>query len=100
MTPQIGGFYRHFTGGIYIVLAIARDYNNPDTKLVVYCEFGGDESESWARSLEEWRNPTMVNGQPVVRFTEVPDFICRECRSTLPIIAESEYFHDICFLCK
>jgi len=100
MVPSIGGFYRHYKDGIYIVLAIARDTNNPDTQLVVYCEFGGTESESWARPLDEWRNPAMVNGQPVARFTQVPDFICQECRSTLPVVAQSEYHHGICFLCK
>lgn len=100
MTPQIGGFYRHFTGGIYVVLAIARDYNNPDTKLVVYCEFDGDESESWARPLDDWRNPAMVNGQPVARFTQVPDFICQGCRSTVPMVEPSDYQKNLCFLCK
>lgn len=100
MTPKVGEFYQHYKGGTYSVLAIARDTNAPDSQFVIYCEYGEDESRSWARPLEEWRNPAMVDGQPVARFAQVPNFVCRKCASTLPAVKPSEYQNNLCFLCK
>lgn len=52
------GKYRHFKGNDYEVLAVARDCDNPDKKIVVYralydsSEFGKDVI--WYRSLEDF----------------------------------------------
>jgi len=60
------GIYRHYEGGLYKVISIAK---NTDTKedMVVYKSVD-DERQLWVRSLESFKEKIKVEGKLVPRF--------------------------------
>ena len=64
---DIPGTYRHFKGGIYEVLGVAR-HSETEEELVVYTSRSG---EWWVRPREMFFGTTLVDGKPVKRFTRL-----------------------------
>lgn len=62
---DITGTYRHFKGGTYEVLGVAR-HSETEEELVVYSSASG---EWWVRPREMFFGSTVVDGQSVQRFT-------------------------------
>ena len=62
------GRYRHFKGGEYEVLHIAR-HSETEEPLVVYRALYGD-GDVWVRPLSMW-NETVEYGEKVLRFTYI-----------------------------
>ena len=63
------GRYRHFKGGEYEVLHIARHSENEEP-LVVYRALYGD-GDVWVRPLSMWNESVEYNGEKVLRFTYI-----------------------------
>jgi cyclomaltodextrinase / maltogenic alpha-amylase / neopullulanase len=67
MTPTLPtGRYRHFKGGHYEVLGVAR-HSETDEELVVYRPLHG-EGGLWVRPLAMFLETVEVDGRPVPRF--------------------------------
>ena len=62
------GMYRHFKGGIYEALYVARDSENPEKQMVVYKNAQG---EMWVRPLEMWDEHVERDGYSGPRFVLV-----------------------------
>lgn len=60
------GTYRHYKGGIYKVIAIAK-HTETGEEMVVYRSLD-DERQLWVRPLEMFRERIKVDGKPVPRF--------------------------------
>jgi hypothetical protein len=67
MTEPLPGRYRHFKGGEYEVLGVAR-HSETDEPLVVYRPLYG-EGGLWVRPLAMFTETVIVNGQSLPRFT-------------------------------
>ncbi len=63
------GNYRHFKGGEYEVLNIAK-HSETEEALVVYRALYGD-GDVWARPLSMWNDVVEFNGEKLLRFTYV-----------------------------
>lgn len=63
------GRYRHFKGGEYEVLHIAR-HSETEEPLVVYRALYGD-GDVWVRPLSMWNESVEYNGEKVLRFTYI-----------------------------
>ena len=66
---ELAGVYRHFKGGIYRVVGVAR-HSETEEELVVYRSPAGD---LWVRPKEMFLGTAMVDGNPVQRFTRIGD---------------------------
>lgn len=60
------GIYRHFKGGLYEVVGLAR-HSETEEQLVVYRPLSGD-SGLWVRPLEMWAEPVDRDGYAGPRF--------------------------------
>jgi hypothetical protein len=67
------GRYRHYSGNLYDVIGVAADVSLPDPprRLVIYRSVGN--GVLWARSVEEWQSPAIVDGQDVPRYVPVTE---------------------------
>ena len=63
------GRYRHFKGGEYEVLHIAR-HSESEELLVVYRALYG-KGEVWIRPLSMWNDVVEYNGERLLRFTYI-----------------------------
>lgn len=63
------GRYRHFKGGEYEVLHIAR-HSESEELLVVYRALYG-KGEVWIRPLSMWNDVVECNGERLLRFTYI-----------------------------
>ena len=70
-TPVTPGRYRHFKGGLYEVLGLAR-HSETLEELVVYRALYG-EGGLWVRPLAMFQNSVTLDGREVPRFTRLPD---------------------------
>ena len=60
------GRYRHYKGGLYTVLGVAR-HSESEERLVVYRpEYGA--RDLWVRPLAMFQEEVIVDGQPQPRF--------------------------------
>ena len=71
------GRYRHFKGGEYEVIGVAR-HSETDEPLVIYralypCPDTPNGEGIWARPLSSWNAPAAVEGKAVLRFAPVAD---------------------------
>ena len=62
------GKYRHFKGGMYELISVARDSENPDNLLAVYRALYG-EGELWVRPLDMFFETVLCDGESILRFT-------------------------------
>lgn len=60
------GRYRHYKGGEYEVVGVAR-HSETDERLVVYRPLYNDTG-LWVRPLAMFLETVLVNGEPVPRF--------------------------------
>ncbi|MBR0161306.1 MAG: DUF1653 domain-containing protein [Oscillospiraceae bacterium] len=65
------GRYRHFKGGEYEVLAVAR-HSETEEPLVVYRALYGDGGV-WVRPAEMWNETVTRDGKTFRRFTKVEE---------------------------
>ena len=63
------GKYRHFKGGEYEVLCVAK-HSETEEKMVVYRALYG-EGEIWTRPLSMWNDEVEKDGEIYRRFTRV-----------------------------
>lgn len=61
------GKYRHFKGGMYEVIALAK-HSETLEELVVYKALYG-EGKVWVRPLAMWEEKVLVDGKEIPRFT-------------------------------
>lgn len=67
----VGGFYKHFKGERYIVLAKARS-TETDEMMVVYKSLRDDLPELWCRVENQFFDSVVVNDTTVPRFKFLP----------------------------
>jgi len=70
-TTVTPGRYRHFKGGLYEVLGLAK-HSETLEELVVYRALYG-EGGLWVRPLAMFRGSVTLDGREVPRFTRLPD---------------------------
>lgn len=64
---EITGVYRHFKGGVYEAIGVAR-HSESEEELVVYRSPAGD---LWVRPKAMFLGTTVVDGHEVRRFTRI-----------------------------
>ena len=71
--PAVGtpGKYRHFKGGIYEFICLAKDSETSE-ELVIYREVG-NEGKTWARPSAIFYQYVDVDGKTVPRFSKIDD---------------------------
>ena len=66
------GKYRHFKGGEYEVIVVARDCENSERKIVVYRALYASEDfdfgQIWTRSFENFVGLKEIEGRKIKRF--------------------------------
>ncbi len=65
------GKYRHFKGGEYQVLCVAK-HSETEAPLVIYRALYGDNSV-WARPLSMWNAPVLRDGVEQKRFEYIEE---------------------------
>lgn len=65
--PKPGDVVRHYKGGVYSVLALGADADDPDVDVVVYRS--ADDGAVWVRRLSDWQRPTDGGLERFVRIT-------------------------------
>jgi hypothetical protein len=63
------GTYRHFKGGLYSVVGVAR-HSETEEELVVYRPLSGEQG-LWVRPLAMWQEPVDREGYSGPRFVQV-----------------------------
>ena len=71
MTPAPLTLYRHYKGGLYVVLTCARLSEERDVEVVVYRSLL--TKKVWERPLAMWCERVEVDGRQVPRFELVED---------------------------
>ena len=66
------GFYRHFKGNIYELVAIARYSEAADEKMAVY-RSASSPDEYWVRPLSMWDETVERDGATFKRFEYIGD---------------------------
>ncbi|MGN8552659.1 UNVERIFIED_CONTAM: DUF1653 domain-containing protein [Microbacterium sp. SLM126] len=61
------GTYRHFKGGLYTVIGVAR-HSETEQELVVYRPLSGEQG-LWVRPVEMWTETVEHDGRSGPRFT-------------------------------
>lgn len=69
MENEIRGKYKHFKGGEYEVLGIAKDSETLEDMVVYRALYG--EQDMWVRPREMFFGKKEVNGQCIERFTKI-----------------------------
>ena len=69
MTDPLPGKYRHYKGGLYEVVGIAR-HSETDEELVVYRPLYGDGG-MWVRPRIMFMETVLVNGNALPRFQRI-----------------------------
>jgi hypothetical protein len=76
MSSISSGFYRHYKGKVYMVLAIAK-HSETLENLIMYRAMYDDEKFGpyayWVRPVEMFLEEVEVDGQMVPRFTRMDD---------------------------
>jgi hypothetical protein len=65
--PLRPGKYRHFKGGEYEVIGVAR-HSETDESLVVYRPLHGDDTGLWVRPLTMFQERVTLGNRTVARF--------------------------------
>lgn len=64
-------FYRHFKGGIYKFVGIARDSESQEEMVVYQAVYG--ERQMWVRPKEMFFGEVVRDGKRMLRFQELSD---------------------------
>ena len=65
------GRYRHFKGGVYEVIGVAK-HSETLEEVVVYRALYGDGG-LWVRPLSMWNETVVHNGETIQRFTYIEE---------------------------
>ncbi len=65
MEPKPKEKYKHFKGGVYEIVCIALDCENPKKKLVVYKNI--DDGKIWVRELNDFIGEKVFDDETKVR---------------------------------
>lgn len=65
------GLYRHYKGGLYRLVGIARHSESLEDMVVYQALYG--EHGLWVRPLGMWEEQVTVNGVAQPRFARLPD---------------------------
>lgn len=72
---KIGGQYRHFKGGLYEIVAVAKDCEDPEEELVIYKSLYGTPEYPigtvWAREKNNFLAEITRDGKTFWRFEEI-----------------------------
>lgn len=68
--PVIGGFYRHFKGGLYVPVGFAEHTESKDDLVIYHSVI--KPYWLWARPLSMWNESVEVDGKTVPRFEYLP----------------------------
>ena len=63
------GLYRHYKGGLYRLIGLAK-HSETLEQMVVYQALYG-ELGLWARPAAMWNETVIIDGNPVTRFTYI-----------------------------
>jgi hypothetical protein len=63
------GMFRHYKGGLYEVLGVAR-HSETEERLVVYRAVA-DDGTLWVRPLTMFQETVMVDGREIPRFAAI-----------------------------
>jgi hypothetical protein len=63
------GYYRHFKGNKYQVIAIAK-HSETEEEMVVYQSLNGDQG-IWVRPLSMWTEMVVRDGKTLPRFEKI-----------------------------
>ena len=63
------GYYRHFKGNVYEVVATAK-HSETEEEMVVYKALAGDQG-MWVRPLSMWDEVVTHNGKNFLRFEKI-----------------------------
>jgi len=63
------GLYRHYKGGLYRLIGVAKHSETLEEMIVYQALYG--ECGLWVRPAAMWNETVMVEGQPVTRFTYI-----------------------------
>ncbi len=66
---EIGGIYRHFKGGKYEVIGIAKHSETLESFIVYKALYG--ENNLWVRPLKMFLEEVEVNGKKIKRFQKI-----------------------------
>ena len=73
--PKPGERYKHFKGGEYEIVCVARDCENPEKKVVVYKMLYDKEDFAkgtiWIRNLEDFVGEKELNEEKIKRFVKI-----------------------------
>ncbi len=73
--PKAGEKYRHFKGGEYEIVAVARNCDNPNEELVIYKSLYEKEGfpigTIWSRGLEGFVGFKELDGEKIKRFEKI-----------------------------
>ena len=84
-------YYRHFKGGVYRIVSIAKD-SGSEGKVVVYQAMYGD-GDIWTRPYDEFFGEVERDGRILARFTEISE---EEAVTDAPVYLKPWYhFPDI-----
>lgn len=78
--PRLTGFYRHYKGRYYQLLAVVR-HSEEDAPYALYRALYGDFG-LWVRPLAMFCEQVVINGEPIARFAFVGETLPTEI--TLP----------------
>ena len=62
------GAYKHYKGGLYMVLATGRHSETGEWLVVYRADLDGS---TWVRPLAMWNETVLVDGAPVPRFVRI-----------------------------
>jgi hypothetical protein len=65
------GIYRHFKGGMYRVLGVAKHSESLEDMVVYEALYENELGKLWVRSLPRFLEEVEVDGQPVPRFVQL-----------------------------
>ena len=71
LPPLAGGRYRHYKGGEYEVVGVAR-HSETLAPMVVYRPLYG-EAGLWVRPYQMFMQSVLIDGEPVARFQRLTD---------------------------
>jgi hypothetical protein len=73
MNELKAGIYKHYKGGLYMVLGVAR-HEETDEKLIAYIQLSGKKGPKiWVRAYKTFFDEIVVNGVIKPRFAYIGD---------------------------
>lgn len=71
MSSVSKGIYRHYKGGLYRVIGVAKHSETLDDVVIYECMYKDPTSKTWVRPVSVWNEKLSFDGKIVKRFTFV-----------------------------